>query len=296
MPTSPRTFSAPSRRGTQSVVSSLTLDEALTVLRERLSHSSFARDLVAADRSNVRYGLSERQEAWVHILAVRALEPQHGSIKLPAIAALLRTARAAGAKVPRLSYPAGSATPTGELRVATAGHQSAHPGRIHVSAGAYGTAYYGILDPETGDLITPGTRQPLPAEVRELLLAIDAHPVEFSRLAGWLTSSCCYCGRELSTAESRGAGYGPVCAERYGLPWGAETAAKAPSMDDLVRTLRALPGPLQAVLEPSLVAALDPGAGGAAHDTTCDRCGAPARRSELSVEDDGLAVGPCCYA
>jgi len=33
-------------------------------------------------------------------------------------------------------------------------------------------------------------------------------------------SVCCFCGRELDTAESISVGYGPVCAAKYGLPWG----------------------------------------------------------------------------
>lgn len=33
-------------------------------------------------------------------------------------------------------------------------------------------------------------------------------------------SVCCFCGRDLDTAESISVGYGPICAAKYGLPWG----------------------------------------------------------------------------
>jgi hypothetical protein len=34
-------------------------------------------------------------------------------------------------------------------------------------------------------------------------------------------SVCCFCGRDLDTAESISVGYGPTCAANHGLPWGA---------------------------------------------------------------------------
>ena len=35
-------------------------------------------------------------------------------------------------------------------------------------------------------------------------------------------SQCFICGRALDTAESLSVGYGPVCADKHGLPWGAK--------------------------------------------------------------------------
>ena len=35
-------------------------------------------------------------------------------------------------------------------------------------------------------------------------------------------SQCFICGRDLDTPESLTAGYGPVCADKHGLPWGAK--------------------------------------------------------------------------
>jgi hypothetical protein len=33
-------------------------------------------------------------------------------------------------------------------------------------------------------------------------------------------SHCCFCGLELTDAPSLAAGYGPICADKWGLPWG----------------------------------------------------------------------------
>lgn len=41
-----------------------------------------------------------------------------------------------------------------------------------------------------------------------------------SKRFGELYSKCIFCSRKLSTEESKDAGYGPDCAEKYGLPWG----------------------------------------------------------------------------
>jgi hypothetical protein len=72
-----------------------------------------------------------------------------------------------------------------------------------------------------------------PAEVIEWVLAFNLDPAAGAKLNGQLTGSCCFCSRELETKESVGAGYGPVCAEKFGLPWGAETAV---SFDERVNS------------------------------------------------------------
>lgn len=35
-----------------------------------------------------------------------------------------------------------------------------------------------------------------------------------------LTGTCCFCGSKLSTELSTAVGYGPICADHFGLPWG----------------------------------------------------------------------------
>lgn len=37
---------------------------------------------------------------------------------------------------------------------------------------------------------------------------------------GKLVGRCCFCSHAIDTPESTQAGYGPVCAAKYGLPWG----------------------------------------------------------------------------
>lgn len=47
-------------------------------------------------------------------------------------------------------------------------------------------------------------------------LVSDEEAAKFGQLYG----TCCYCWRELTDERSIEAGYGPVCAENRGLPWG----------------------------------------------------------------------------
>lgn len=43
---------------------------------------------------------------------------------------------------------------------------------------------------------------------------------EQSAAFGEMVGRCCYCSHAIDTPESVQAGYGPVCASKYGLPWG----------------------------------------------------------------------------
>lgn len=57
-------------------------------------------------------------------------------------------------------------------------------------------------------------------EVSQVVRSFAADPAGFSAAHGRATGQCCYCGRGLTDERSVAVGYGPVCAEHYGLPWG----------------------------------------------------------------------------
>lgn len=58
------------------------------------------------------------------------------------------------------------------------------------------------------------------ADMANLVLTIARDPKGYADEYGRLTGNCCFCRRKLTTSESTVAGYGPVCAEKYGLDWG----------------------------------------------------------------------------
>jgi hypothetical protein len=48
---------------------------------------------------------------------------------------------------------------------------------------------------------------------------IGSDVVSAAKAHGAQHNNCCFCSRDLTTNESVSNGYGPVCADRYGLPW-----------------------------------------------------------------------------
>jgi hypothetical protein len=185
--------------------------------------SSFGRDLL---RKYDRYGLSHDQMVWVHALAVERFtersdpEPEEQGAH-ESVVKYLAHAREHGLKYPKIRL-----TTIEDRRVvlSLAGSRSRQPGTVNVTdGGPYGeNTWYGRIG-------TDGTLEPgraLTADVRELLAEFAGAPGETAKAQGQLTGRCCFCGRDLETRESVGAGYGPVCAEKWGLPWGASTAAQ----------------------------------------------------------------------
>ena len=56
----------------------------------------------------------------------------------------------------------------------------------------------------------------------ELINELDtllSNPIYESALQGREYGRCCFCNRELDSEGSIFHGYGPICAERWGLPW-----------------------------------------------------------------------------
>lgn len=56
--------------------------------------------------------------------------------------------------------------------------------------------------------------------IRDRLEAFCKNPVAEAQLEGQYLGSCCFCGLELTDRRSLATGYGPICASKYGLPWG----------------------------------------------------------------------------
>ena len=60
------------------------------------------------------------------------------------------------------------------------------------------------------------------AELMSELEAFMEHPITEGALHGKEYGRCCFCNRELDNEGSIFHGYGPICAEKWGLPWSAE--------------------------------------------------------------------------
>jgi Family of unknown function (DUF6011) len=194
----------------------------------------FARSLAEkAVKANLGgWQLSEKQQHWVVAMARKATgreapaaQPAAG---LRPIVDFLEAAHQ-HLKKPKLRFIAGGET----LMLSIAGERSSAPGSIDVKH-----ATRGELNPETGftrkdwygriglDGVYRGSGKFDQGPVREALQAIAANPVAAAKLFGQKTSSCCFCGQELTDGASIAVGYGPICAEHWGLPHGEDHGVK----------------------------------------------------------------------
>jgi hypothetical protein len=131
-----------------------------------------------------------------------------------------------------LKFPAFNLMVEGqEVKLYRAGAKSKVYGNVMVvTPGAYGQrSYYGTITPE-GEWKPGRDAESRPAFLAALTgvlteLAVDPHAVVAKY--GNLTGHCCFCHLTLSDARSTAAGYGPICAERWGLAENWKNAAKA---------------------------------------------------------------------
>lgn len=94
-----------------------------------------------------------------------------------------------------------------------------------------GSNFIGHISHE-GNIIPAPRYKELTADGEELmkkhlsfLQTFNDDPAEGAKVQGKLTGNCCFCGHELSTDESLSAGYGPICAAHFSLPWGRKTGS-----------------------------------------------------------------------
>jgi hypothetical protein len=150
--------------------------------------------------------------------AVQAAAPKLQKVDLSAIGTLLGHATASGLKTPKITLTNGPLT----VRFKLAGKQSKYHGQVIVDdGGAFGVGtYFGRID--QGDLVSSSKVTP---EVLALVVRFAEDPLATAVELGKKSGNCQFCNKELTTAESLAAGYGPVCAKHYHLPWGKKEVA-----------------------------------------------------------------------
>lgn len=177
----------------------------------------FARDLVRkADR-----GLSDKQLYWVRKLAT----PKPAAQQLTSTTAMTALVELFERVARRLKFPAlliGSEKVA--LRLSLAGEKSREPGTINVcTIGNYATREY------VGRIRKDGSYQPAARFTAvdgdyavEALRAFCIDPVKAAQDYAKLTGHCCFCGLLLRDKRSTNVGYGPICAQNWEMPWGAQ--------------------------------------------------------------------------
>ena len=170
-----------------------------------------------------KYGrVSDKQRYWLVTLAERAANPQKAPERsktaigdLSALNALFDKARE-GLKNPAFIFDADG---TG-IRVSVAGPTSKVPGSLNVTTkGSFeNRTWFGRILKDGQFEASP--RANIPAGLIESLKAFATDPAGQAALYGQKFGHCCFCARELTDGRSIHVGYGPVCADKWGLPWG----------------------------------------------------------------------------
>ena len=175
--------------------------------------SAFAKDLSKAFH---KWGdLSAARQFWLHRVATPRPAAPTVEVDASKIEAIFATA-SAKLKFPKFILTRGPVT----LKVAKAGPRSKHHGSITVAAPEFGAGWFGVIK----DGAFHPARGATP-EVVQLVKDFAADPAKVAAEHGHASGNCCFCRRELTTTESLAAGFGPVCAENFGLPWGNKPAA-----------------------------------------------------------------------
>lgn len=175
------------------------------------------RDNLKARVIDIRDQLSERLRAQAAKEAAMPAPVAHASAA--PLFELLKKAGANGLKQPKLRFEPAEGQ---RLVVSVAGPKSKAPGTLNLTdGGPYGAnQWFGRVRLD-GSIFQSSKWQPW---VGELLLAFAQDPAKVGAAYGKKTGRCCFCGRHLETKESTAVGYGPICAEKFGLPWGTVPA------------------------------------------------------------------------
>ena len=130
---------------------------------------------------------------------------------------LLAKATASGLKKPRLHLRLGE----NKVIIKAAPVTGRNAGCFYVTGAFEDDIYWGKID-ANGDA---DAKLKSAGYIFEQLAELAADPAAFAVRQGRETICCMFCGRDLDTTESRTVGYGPICADKWGLPWGKEVTA-----------------------------------------------------------------------
>jgi hypothetical protein len=209
-----------------------TPDDVMAFLKARVEELpandvSFAYSLIGA---GVARGLSEKQLKWARKLSARIINPKAAvqAVDLGDVSGLVELfdkAAAAGIKWPKLR----ALTPSGEtLRIHRAGEKSKHLGQIMVTTKRHDeNVYYGRVDLEGRFHPSQQVSPEMIEDAKPALIAMATDPATAGKAYGKATGSCAFCALPLDDGRSVSVGYGPVCAENFGLPWGQAKRRKA---------------------------------------------------------------------
>lgn len=161
-------------------------------------------------------GLSSKQMFWVGEMINKANNPAPAPAApvsvgdFSGVMALFAKARQS------LKYPKIVLEVEGEpLQLSLSGPKSKAPGQVNVTdGGPFGSnKWYGRVS-ASGDFVKSASATP---KIEAFLKEFSAAPAAVAKKYGALTGKCCFCNKPLTDPKSTAAGFGPVCADHFGL-------------------------------------------------------------------------------
>jgi hypothetical protein len=172
--------------------------------------------------------LNDKQMYWLGILAERVERAQSGvpdftaQIDVGNFGGVVALFKKAGQS---LKYPKMNLQLPGGQRImlAMAGSGSKYPGHINVTdGGGYNNnIWFGRISPDGKWMPSKSVDQAKLLALITLLTALAKDPIKTAKAYGDITGHCCACYVPLTDPRSKTAGYGQVCAQKWGFPWGA---------------------------------------------------------------------------
>jgi hypothetical protein len=167
-------------------------------------------------RARIEQVISDLQARLAKFAQVEAAKPAPATHAAASpLFAIMAKARESGIEFPKLRFEPQEGQ---RLVVSVAGASSKLPGTLNLTDGKpFGqNVWFGRVNLD-GSIMQSKSWQPW---VGEILDGFAKDPAGFAGAYGKKTGRCCFCGRHLETKESVAVGYGPICASKFGLPWG----------------------------------------------------------------------------
>ena len=164
--------------------------------------------------------LSGKQWEWMIRLTERAVTPPEqkeavsiGNIQ--GVVSLFDHASERGLRFPKIRLQCDDGK---RVVLSLAGDRAKHPGSVNVTdGGSYGNnTWYGRIMRDGS--FEPSHRSD--ESLVTLLKKLASEPAKVASAFGKITGSCCFCNKDLTDDRSLSVGYGPICADKWGLPWG----------------------------------------------------------------------------
>jgi len=226
----------------------LDLEQELAELRLKLENlidlSECVPEMVKKDQDfavsllqnyTTRGSLTNNQWVWVDRLRerVRGVEPIYGSFD--PILVMFRLAGAHGLKKPKVRLMSKGGTYV-QLNFYP-GEKDEKVVDVYID-GWQGHGHRKFAGWIHKDRLVPYSKDRMTEDVRNVIQDLALDPIGTAKAMAGKLGVCMYCGQRLSDDRSKKAGYGPICAGNWGLPWGDSEKTNHRGVDDCYNDLK----------------------------------------------------------